>query len=106
MHGGNNFFTPDGAITVFDFDHSGFGWRAYDLAAFLWGAPPERRDAVLAGYEALRPLTAAEKALLPDFLRVRAIWDDGDISAMVDVWGTVVVARNAGHLARTLRALD
>lgn len=45
-HGFNARFGPDGAATLFDFDDGGQGWRAYDLAVFLWSArafAPQRR---------------------------------------------------------------
>lgn len=38
FHGGNAHFSDDGAITFFDFDCCGWGFRAYDIAVFRWGA--------------------------------------------------------------------
>lgn len=68
----NSHFTDDGAVTFFDFDHCGFGWRGYDLAYCLRhtsaaGDPraDEIRSAVLDGYGSVRPLTDAEYELLP-----------------------------------------
>ncbi|HWI61983.1 MAG TPA: phosphotransferase [Symbiobacteriaceae bacterium] len=105
MHGGNNFVAEDGSITVFDFDHSGFGWRAYDLAAFLWGAEPDIKESFLAGYQSVRVLTEAELDLLPTFITARAIWDYGDSAANVERWGTAAVERSAASMVKTLKEL-
>jgi len=36
LHSQNVHFDEDDNITLFDFDHYGYSWRAYDLATFLW----------------------------------------------------------------------
>ena len=66
-------------VTLFDFDHCGFGWRAYDIAYALrhTGASgdPEaerRRAALVDGYRSVRPLTASELEMLPTL--GRAAW--------------------------------
>ncbi|MCJ7701767.1 MAG: phosphotransferase [Anaerolineales bacterium] len=51
---------PDGRLTFFDFDCGGFGYRAYDLAVFLWccrlqEAVEARWDAYLQGYQDIPP---------------------------------------------------
>src|SRR5262249_54605790 len=75
----NCHFTPDGAVNFFDFDHCGFGWRAYDLAYCLRhtnaagehrGA--EIRSAVIDGYESVRPMNQTEHDMLP--IVGRAAW--------------------------------
>ena len=35
MNGGN-VHKHKNTLTIFDFDACGFGWRSYELAAFLW----------------------------------------------------------------------
>ena len=57
----------------------GYGWRAYDLATFLWNArsnalPSEHWEAVVQGYQTIRPLTPAEHAAIPAFIYARQIW--------------------------------
>lgn len=61
---------------VIDFDDSGLSWFLYDLATAL--SFIETRDDVpalvedwLAGYETVRPLSAADKAEIPTFLMLR-----------------------------------
>jgi Ser/Thr protein kinase RdoA (MazF antagonist) len=82
-HDSNMHVTAEGTFTLFDFDHCGFGWRAYDLAPFYQhvAAPAEDRrkwTAFLAGYEEVRPLSTSERDALPVFSACRALWDVGD----------------------------
>lgn len=66
--------TDDGQATLFDFDFCGNGWLCTDVAYYLMQLFYTERDATecarktaafLQGYEAVRPLQAAERALLP-----------------------------------------
>lgn len=87
LHSGNIHYA-NGGFTFFDFDHGGFGWRGYDLAPILNGAADnEQRKAFIAGYESINPLLPQEIDLLPTFIKARTLWDDGDIFAMVWIWG-------------------
>lgn len=67
-------------VTLFDFDHCGYGWRAYDLAPF-YHAPDALQKAFFQGYETLRPLTQGERDCLPIFAKLRMLWDAGDMLA-------------------------
>ncbi len=78
-HGTNCHVTADGAVTFFDFDSGGFGWRVYDLANFRWasalnGAGDTAWDAFLEGYTAQRQVRAVDMELLPVFVLLRQIW--------------------------------
>ncbi len=82
-HDSNMHVTAEGTFMLFDFDHCGFGWRAYDLATFYRhpresGEEQQKWTAFLAGYEEVRPLTVAERDSLPVFKASRALWDVGD----------------------------
>ncbi|MBA3469359.1 MAG: phosphotransferase [Herpetosiphonaceae bacterium] len=62
--------------TLLDFEWSGQGWRAYDLATCLWslrGTPahPQTSAALLRGYQTIRALDPAEEAALPLFMGLR-----------------------------------
>lgn len=66
--------TPEGKITVFDFDFSGNGWLCMDVAYYLMQLqileplPQEyksKKEAFLEGYESVTPLSNEEKRLLP-----------------------------------------
>jgi Ser/Thr protein kinase RdoA (MazF antagonist) len=92
VHQGNCHFDGD-RVTLFDFAQSGVGWRAFDLAGFLWpwrddhiNDPATRAacDAYLAGYKAVRPLTDAEERALPAFIRARDLWEAGEWVAAGD----------------------
>jgi Ser/Thr protein kinase RdoA (MazF antagonist) len=68
----NSHFTNDGTVRFFDFDHCGFGWRAYDIAYCLRhtsaageGRAEGIRSAVINGYESVRPMSDAEHQMLP-----------------------------------------
>jgi Ser/Thr protein kinase RdoA (MazF antagonist) len=73
----NFHFDADGRITVFDFDMCGYGWRAYDLAYYYTRSAEPQRSAVLAGYQAVRPLSDAEHGMLTTFGRLAWIAHDG-----------------------------
>jgi Ser/Thr protein kinase RdoA (MazF antagonist) len=101
LHGGNIHATSEGDLTIFDFDHCGFGWRAYDLTNFY--SPPgsdgkevENWEALLAGYQSVRPLTGDESSSLPLFAACRQIWDRGDMLRAAhwygDSWATELLA--------------
>ena len=79
LHPGNMHF-QEGQVTLFDFDHCGYGWRAYDLAPF-YHAPDALQKAFIQGYETLRPLTQGERDCLPIFAKLRMLWDAGDMLA-------------------------
>lgn len=89
LHGRNAHVSDDGEITVFDFDHCGYGWRAFDMATSsmvigdLW-------DDWLAGYRNWRDPSDEELATLPTFRNLRILWDQGDVLAMRPAWGRPV----------------
>jgi Ser/Thr protein kinase RdoA (MazF antagonist) len=87
MHGGNCSVTEVGELTFFDFDHGGYGWRAYDLATCKGRLTGDAWDAFLDGYEQVRRLQPAEIESIPVFARIRPIWDIGDVLAMRTAWG-------------------
>jgi Ser/Thr protein kinase RdoA (MazF antagonist) len=86
-HSGNYRLAEDGQITLIDFDHGGYGWRAYDVAVCKGDLTDETGPAFLQGYQEVRTLTQEEMEAIPAFLKVRPIWDQGDILAMYPVWG-------------------
>ncbi len=99
-HGGNLHIDENGRLTLFDFDCYGYGWRAYDLAVFLWagslrfgqsgtgkGKVTRRWNAFLRGYESIRALEAAEHEATRLFVPVRHLWLLGFHAQGSDVWG-------------------
>ena len=86
LHLGNIQFTSAGSPTLFDFDHSGYGWRAYDLATCVQRLSDSASDALLRAYDTVRPLLPEERESIPFFQQIRPIWDAGDILAMRAAW--------------------
>jgi Ser/Thr protein kinase RdoA (MazF antagonist) len=92
LHRGNTNIDDDGRFVTFDFDHCGFGLRAYDLVTLHRGpeSPDEDRErwaAVLAGYQQIRPLSQTEVASFPALAACRAMWDIGDWLGAADRTG-------------------
>lgn len=79
LHLGNMHF-QDNQVTLFDFDHCAYGWRAYDLIPSFW-LPEDQKNALLQGYESVRPLSKREHESLPAFTKLRGLWDVGDTLA-------------------------
>lgn len=88
LHTGNLRVEQD-RCTVFDFDHGGQGWRAYDLAVLRMSLPDGPWAALLEAYRSVRPFSEEEEAALPLLAQVRELWDPGDFLAMLytGAWG-------------------
>jgi len=93
-----NVHWENGILTVFDFDCCGLGFRAYDLAVFLWNLKTNYKDketdnwtAFLKGYTDIRTITEIDVQFIPWFVAVRRIWLAGIYVANDDVWGTAIV---------------
>ncbi|MCB0125949.1 MAG: phosphotransferase [Caldilineaceae bacterium] len=72
-----NLLFCEAAPALIDFDDCGFGFYSYDLAVVLagaWGKANyhETRQALLAGYEAIRPLETSERVAIPAMMAARA----------------------------------
>lgn len=110
IHQDNLHVTSTGDIVFFDFDHCGYGWRAYDLASLY--PPPEatpedwqRRTAYIDGYNAVRTLCPDERRAIPAFAACRVLWDIGDWLQTSSRNGTIWPAdRLCQHVLDTLRA--
>ena len=82
-----------GHAILFDFDDSGFGYLAYDLAVHLWAQLSFGRTryamwhAFGAGYRAIRPVRREDEAALPLFVAIRHIWLMGEYATRVTEWG-------------------
>lgn len=77
LHPGNVLIDGE-RLAVIDFDDTGFGWHAYDMAVALVfhqeGGRYERfRDALLAGYRRRRPFAESLVQRLPMFMLVRRL---------------------------------
>lgn len=87
----------DGQVTLLDFDLSGPGWRAYDIATFLGSLERMAEQEALAsafleGYQQIREITDAVRQALPLWAAARAVFDVGNPALLADTWGI-------GHLS-------
>ena len=87
----------DGTVSVLDFDFCGYGWRALDIATYLsevayWETPASAREAFMAGYASVRPLSLDEEASLPALEATRAIASLGTPAREVNIWGSAYLS--------------
>jgi Ser/Thr protein kinase RdoA (MazF antagonist) len=73
-----NVMVKDGAMTLIDFDDSGFGFRLFDLGTALSQNLYEPHlaaihDALIAGYDSERPLGPEDIAMVPVFTLMRTL---------------------------------
>jgi Ser/Thr protein kinase RdoA (MazF antagonist) len=82
LHSGNAHLDLDQALTFFDFDCCGIGWRSYDIAVFHWGTRLREKhqdlwQSFLRGYTEIRSLSEADIKAVPYFVAIRHIWLTG-----------------------------
>lgn len=82
----------DGTLTFFDFDCGGFGYRAYDLAVFLWccrleDAVATRWDPFLNAYRENRSIHELDVQAAPLFACARYLWHIGVHTENFPDWG-------------------
>ena len=104
IHTHNVFLSGAGRLTFLDWDNCGADFFAKELMHFVWrndylGVDPGLNEAFLAGYDAERPLSAAERDLLPFFLTVRHLFILCGMAGMINVVGRSAVGY-AHQLAR------
>jgi len=100
-HGGNVYFDEENNGSIFDFDCGGYGWRAYDLAVFIWSAKlsgswtkedkekaDKLWDAFLAGYTEVKDFSENEKKAVYAFVAIRHIWLMGLHTHGSESWGS------------------
>jgi len=73
-----NLLLHDGDVSVIDFDDCGYGWYMYDLGSALSFVEhkeyvPALISAWVKGYGRVRPLSDAERSMIPTFVMLRRI---------------------------------
>lgn len=107
VYPGNVHVTDDGAITLFDFDHCGYGWRAYELASIRLWMPPAAWDAFLTAHRVWREVSDAELAIAPALWILRPVWDGGDIAALATLPGrSMTPEEEAAEVDRVLKNIE
>ena len=108
----NLHFTPEGAVTILDFDFCGNGPLIYDVSYFLYQLLATHLDteqyedkakAFIAGYEAQCTLSAEEKAWLPKACLAVMLYFFHMQCATFDTFSNVFM--NQDHLDRYVRSL-
>ena len=103
-HGGNNFIvgTARGKreAVFFDFDESGPGYLAYELAIYPWNLHPRTPEGQLSdkakgqwrhfisAYREVRPVADVDLVAIARFMAVRQLWLLGEYAGRVPVWGS------------------
>jgi Ser/Thr protein kinase RdoA (MazF antagonist) len=112
LHKRNVVFAAGDAPTILDFDCAGAGWRAYDLAVFLWstamqgGLGTALWDRYLEGYLELRPLGPAERDAVPAFVAARDLWTMGGEAGHVEAGAAGCGPLSDSYWDRRLAALQ
>jgi Ser/Thr protein kinase RdoA (MazF antagonist) len=83
---------PDGTLTFYDFDCGGYGYRAYDLAVFLWccrleDAITARWEPFLNSYRKTRRINELDVQAVPLFVCARYLWHMGVHTQNSPDWG-------------------
>jgi Ser/Thr protein kinase RdoA (MazF antagonist) len=108
-HGFNARLNDAGEAVFFDFDDSGPGYLAYDLAVFLWAKVSFGRELTamwhefLDGYQSVRAIPEADLQAVTRFVIVRHFWLMGEYASRAQEWGSNAVgwvAGEGGTLAR------
>ena len=96
LHGGNVHFCENGSLTHFDFDCGGYGWRAYDIAVYLWGKVRGKNkdqfenklwDKYIHSYLEYNKISECEQQAIPWFVAIREIWLMGLHIGNSHIWG-------------------
>ncbi len=75
----NIHYHPDSGMKIFDFDLCGYGWRAFDLALVKLQFDDDHWAAFIDAYQAVRPMSAAERNSIGDFVQLWPMWHIGDL---------------------------
>ncbi|MDG5976260.1 kinase [Hydrogenophaga taeniospiralis CCUG 15921] len=119
-HSDNNFIAVrengERQAVFFDFDDTGPGYLAYELAVYPWSLHPRNVDGVwsdkavarwghfISAYREVRPLGEADLAALAPFVAVRQFWLLGEYAGRVPVWGSQAMPKD--YLQRQVKLLQ
>lgn len=118
-HSDNNFIrtheSGEREAVFFDFDETGPGYLAYELAVYPWWLHPRNVDSVwsdkalarwlafITAYRSVREPTEADLAALGLFMAVRQFWLLGEYAGRVPVWGSQAMPLD--YLQRQVKVL-
>jgi len=101
-----NLLMRDDGLGVIDFDDCGYSWFIYDFASAISfhemnPIVPELQSAWLEGYRSIRPLSAEDEAMIPDFIMYRRLL----LTAWIASHAETDTAKDAGLAAYTAGTL-
>jgi Ser/Thr protein kinase RdoA (MazF antagonist) len=118
-HGQNNFVVTDAEgrsqAVFFDFDETGPGYLAYELAVYPWNLYPRVPEVevsnkvemqwkyYISAYRDRHPVAAVDLAAIARFMAVRQFWLLGEYAGRVPVWGSQTMT--SGQLRRQFALL-
>ncbi|MBC2775304.1 phosphotransferase [Rhizobium sp. AQ_MP] len=103
-HGFNARIDDAGEAVFFDFDDSGPGYLAYDLAVFLWAKVSFGRELTamwhefLDAYQEVRKVAQVDLTAVPHFVIIRHFWLMGEYASRAHEWGCNSVGWVAGEV--------
>jgi len=104
---------PEGTLVFFDFDCGGYGYRAYDLAVFLWccrleDAVAARWKSFLEAYRETRPVDDLDLRAVPLFVCARYRWHMGVHTRNSPDWSIDFLNNSYfdNHMARLKKAQE
>ncbi len=119
-HSDNNFVAEreggERQAVFFDFDDTGPGYLAYELAVYPWWLHPRSVDGVwsdkalarwghfISAYQEVRVVGEADLAALAPFVAVRQFWLLGEYAGRVPVWGSQAMPTD--YLQRQVKLLQ
>ncbi|GAA6136169.1 homoserine kinase [Oceaniserpentilla sp. 4NH20-0058] len=113
----NCLFLPNGELSgVIDFYAGGFDFCVYDIAICImaWAQTPNHHlnkniaDAIIKGYESVRPLSASEHEALPYFIRLGVLrfWVSRLVAQSQQQTASLTTHKNPDHMKQLLLNLS
>ncbi|MDO9084733.1 MAG: phosphotransferase [Anaerolineaceae bacterium] len=103
--------SEEGNLTFYDFDCGGYGFRAFDLAVFLWccrleDAVTDRWDPFINAYRETRAIKELDIQAVPLFVCARYLWHIGVHTQNSTDWGVDFLNKDyfKDHLERLRKA--
>lgn len=106
---GYNLHLHEGKVMHFDFEECAFGYRAYDLATFKWGAcmgeqRASRWSAFVQGYQSVRSIAKLDYSLIDTFVVIRELSNTAFGLRNLDDFGHDQI--NEGNISHFCRQLE
>lgn len=105
--------SPEGTLTFYNFDCGGYGFRAYNLAVFLWccrlqDAVASRWEPFITAYKSHRSINTVDEKAVPLLVCARYLWHIGAHALNSPDWGIDFLNKEyfKDHLGRLRKASE